>query len=372
MVHICYHGQKLSTEERKHATTITVDRTVEIIDLYAFSGCISLTQIHIPDTVRRIHNCAFEDCQSLTFIDLPDSVTHIGGAAFYLCVSLSDIRLPSGITCISSYCFGSCTSLSSINLPVGITHIYDGAFTDCESLLDMVMPDALIYIGDTAFQYCESLTHVVLPLGLMYIGIWAFECCVSLHLVTIAVRCNGSSEAMLQLSNDVHHAKMTCISTDAFSKCRDLKQIYIPNAITRIEQGAFSECSALEQIYIPDGLNQIDASAFQGCETLVNLYTRFNQNVRIVEENGLFHVEDSDKFHNWLISRYDEYPFLKLCFKPGVTMQRILSYIEEHGIHSITEVEKFSQINGFDIILSNATISESSFDIIANIIILSL
>ena len=57
----------------------------------AFSDCISLTGITIPDGVTSIGNYAFRDCTRLTSITIPDSVTSIGLGAFAVCKSLTSV-----------------------------------------------------------------------------------------------------------------------------------------------------------------------------------------------------------------------------------------------------------------------------------------
>ena len=61
---------------------------------------------------------------------------------------------------------------------------------------------------------------------------------------------------------------VTKIGDEAFSWCRNLKSINIPDGVTSIESGAFSYCSSLASIDIPDGVVSIGESAFDNCGSL--------------------------------------------------------------------------------------------------------
>ena len=52
----------------------------------AFSDCISLESIELPDSVTKIESKAFRSCTSLQSIEIPNSVTEIGFAAFVSCI----------------------------------------------------------------------------------------------------------------------------------------------------------------------------------------------------------------------------------------------------------------------------------------------
>ena len=68
--------------------------SVTSIREYAFSYCVSLIAITIPEGVTSIGNYAFNRCISLTTITIPEGVTSIGSSAFENCSRLTDITIP--------------------------------------------------------------------------------------------------------------------------------------------------------------------------------------------------------------------------------------------------------------------------------------
>ena len=61
------------------------------------------------------------------------------------------------------------------------------------------------------------------------------------------------------------------IGNHAFSSCRYLSSIAIPNGVTSIGNHAFNGCSALTSIAIPNGVTSIGDSAFVGCHALTSI-----------------------------------------------------------------------------------------------------
>lgn len=67
------------------------DEPVTAIGKGAFSGCISIRKIIIPESTKYIDNFAFNGCAGLESIVIPDSVTSIRSSAFFGCDNLAEI-----------------------------------------------------------------------------------------------------------------------------------------------------------------------------------------------------------------------------------------------------------------------------------------
>ena len=162
---------------------------VTAIDVAAFYGCNSLSEIVIPEGTTSIGEAAFFLCSSLNKIEIPESMRSIGDGAFYDCTSLTDISISENVNYIGEDAFGGCTLLENINIPEGITNIARGTFC-ATSLASVDIPDGVLSIGEYAFQVCKKLTKVVLPLSVTQIDAEAFEGCEALSDIYYA----GSEE----------------------------------------------------------------------------------------------------------------------------------------------------------------------------------
>lgn len=64
---------------------------------------------------------------------------------------------------------------------------------------------------------------------------------------------------------------MVSISSGAFSDCRSLTSITIPNSVTSIGIRAFSNCQSLTNIFIPETITLIRYLSFQGCDNITEV-----------------------------------------------------------------------------------------------------
>lgn len=64
---------------------------------------------------------------------------------------------------------------------------------------------------------------------------------------------------------------VTAIGTTAFTSCKEVKKIVLPDSINKISMSAFMGCSKLAEINIPDGVTEIENNTFVACNSLTEL-----------------------------------------------------------------------------------------------------
>ena len=254
-----------------------------------------ITEIDIPESVTTIRYRALRECAGLTEVTLPAGLTTLGSESLCQCTSLTSIVVPSGVTTIENNVFYGCTSLASASLPAGVTSIGSGAFYGCTSLASANIPSGVTSIGYEAFRGCSSLEGVTIPAGVPGLNGNQFQGCTGLTwLEWNAVNCpnNGSmpcnniervtiGEGVTVLPNSflmgskvrevIIPNSVTKLEFRAFHSCDSLHSIVIPNSVTTMGTELFSRCTYLEEVVLPDSLTVIPNYTFYECRSLSNI-----------------------------------------------------------------------------------------------------
>ena len=304
-------------------TSVTIPNSVTSIGDYAFYGCTGLTSVTIPNSVTYIGDYAFNCCKGLTSVTIPNSVTYIGSNAFSSCSGLTSVIvengnriydsrdncnaiviastntlvvgckntiIPNSVTSIGYSAFYGCTGLTSITIPNSVTSIGNYAFNGTawyNNLADGViyinnvlykykgsMPngtsisvkDGTVSISPTAFRDCTGLISATIPNSVTSIGSNAFEDCTgltSVNITDLSAWCKidfGDSYA-----NPLHYANKLKLNG------AEIKDLVIPNDITKIKDYAFYNCDGLTEVTIPNSVTEIGSSAFRGCSGLTSV-----------------------------------------------------------------------------------------------------
>lgn len=147
-------------------TDITVSEGIVNINGFAFSGCGSLAEIHLPSTIKSVEPDSFDSC-----IDLQSIIVNGDNNYFK---SIDGVLFNSAATDLIQYPIGK--SDKSYTIPETVTQISGSAFKDC-NLESVIFPENLKTISDYAFAFCDKLTSINLPKKLEVIGEGAFEYC---------------------------------------------------------------------------------------------------------------------------------------------------------------------------------------------------
>lgn len=227
----------------------------------------SIHTVSLPDSLVRIGDCAFEGCNLLERIVIPDSVKEIGSGAFRGCYHLSEVTLPDTVETMGDGVFAGCRGLAGENgfvIRNRALHAYFG------SEPEIVVPEGVTGIASGVF-YKSDVVSVQLPSTLKTLGS-AFSQCRRLTEIVIPEGvtkiCNGTFSGCDQLTRVVLPESLTQIGSDAFHGCSALREIRIPDGVTSIGSQAFADCEALSEITIPKGVKLLNYRIFNSCTAL--------------------------------------------------------------------------------------------------------
>ena len=220
----------------------------------AFSFCMTLQSIVLPEGIKRLDHKAFEAYPSLVKVVIPETVTAFGVGVFIDCRNLTTVNIPKGLTELTSFTFSGCSSLKLVKLPEGLVTIGQSAFYHCSALEEIDIPNSVTSIEWQTFDGCSSLKEITIPEGVTELTQSLFYNCTKLEKIT--------------LHDGIHSFNGPHI----FNGCSSLKEINLPKYLVEIPHSCFYGCTSLQSVVIPESVIHIGESAFSACSNLKEIY----------------------------------------------------------------------------------------------------
>lgn len=229
----------------KQLTTAILPEGLVAIGDYAFSYCVSLSELVIPDSVTTIGTCAIRYA-GIKKLTIGAGVKTIGDEAFYNCLELEEIyynAVKANDKGGENYVFAYAgNNTDGITVTIGKNVEYIPQYMFCPNTKDWV-------------PYFANIVSVIFEEGSV--------------CTTIGVCAFGGNQSLrtLKLPNS-----LVTISKYAFSYAKSLSELVIPDSVTLIGSCAFQASVDMKKLTIGTGVKTIEKEAFWNCVGLEEIY----------------------------------------------------------------------------------------------------
>ena len=120
--------------------------------------------VTVKDGATEIGNGAFSNCLGLEAVILPNTITKINGDAFSSCKGLTSVNIPSSVTSIWSWAFNYCTGLPYIKIEATTPPTLGAANAFNNTTFPIYVPDASVAAYKAANNW-SSLASRIFPIS---------------------------------------------------------------------------------------------------------------------------------------------------------------------------------------------------------------
>lgn len=224
--------------------TITIgESTYNVVKLTGFSGDTTLELISLPKSLKELSTDCFSRCTRLLEIKLPDSLETLASGALY-----------------------NCTKLVKISIPASVKLIEDSALAACSAVTELqVHPDNERYyvknnclIDRTTKKLIQGLSNGFIPVPaegeepeVTTLGAYCFS---GMNIT--------SFEVPDTIGSIVDNNPTGVIAKNAFSNCKELESIILPDTIKTLDATSFAWDNKLKTVRFPNKLETIGTYVF--------------------------------------------------------------------------------------------------------------
>ena len=338
----------------KNLKTVHFYGNIGYIGYNAFAGDGKILDIYIDGKIGKMNNCAFVSTYGATrhsnvyIKNLADYVNteteyYLDGSTLYAGFPLSSDK---GSLKRTLYLNDEPLE-GAVSINTGAERVMPYAFVDQDDITSVTIPDTVTEIGYNSFANCDGLTEITIGNGVTSIGKGAFEnthiqkvyikdldawknidfkdakanpvqpdtqIFLNNHLIDLNDEEIGNGEEikdyMYQNNMDIKNITIpegvTRIGKNAFKGCENLesvtiestvltdiddmafygtkiKDITLPDTVTHIGEQAFAECDELTSIHLSTALEEMENGAFKNCKLLGSV--DIPQNITSIEAN---------------------------------------------------------------------------------------
>ena len=195
-------------------------------DNSAFRGNTDITsfnELQYFTGLTSIETNAFTGCINLASVTLPDNITSIGQYAFFLCSSLSQLIIPNNVNTIWGQAFSG-TALTSIVIPASVTSIgyrgsstrYISIFTHCNALESITVAE-----GNTVYDSRDNCNAIIET---------------------------ATNTLISGCKNTIIPSTVNILGEAVFMGITSLNSITIPASVTSIDRNAFYDCNNMAEM----------------------------------------------------------------------------------------------------------------------------
>lgn len=272
----------------KKLESITIPKTVTKIGEWAFNNCEQLKTVTIEtyensrELAYRIERYAFSGCVNLTELTIPESFTSLGDHIIEN-TAITSITIPKTIKQSSGNVLTGCDTLTEVILADGMTWVPNGICEGIKNLESITIPETVTEIGSNAFKNCPKLTELKIPQGVTKLGGNIIEG-TAITSITIPKTVQIQTGGMVlvgcpSLTEVILEDGITCVPNrlcDYGSNTSYIENVIIPESVTEIGYSAFYNCDKFTEVNIPKNVTKIGNQAFQNCGKLAKV--TFNDN----------------------------------------------------------------------------------------------
>jgi hypothetical protein len=242
--------------------SVTLPDSITRIEERAFSDCTSLIGITIPYSVTQTGIAVFDGCTSLERVVFADGIqlSSIRDELFSGCISLTEIIIPNSVKGIYRSAFNTCASLTSITIPSSVTHIRAGAFSYSNALTIYVETSSKPSGWESGWNGWNAAGEKYIPV------VW-----------NCASNETASDGYKYEIIDGIRYALKGSVAI-VEGQPANITVVNIPStvtysgnsySVTTIAQYAFYGSKSLVMVTIPSSVISIDRAAFCNCTELI-------------------------------------------------------------------------------------------------------